>query len=300
MTVTTTTIIDPDDLIQINVVLPARLAIPVQEMIFRLLEASEVPAAGAAWAPPAEMHSKVADAWDMPNWTDTPDDRQRMTWLVGDLDHKHVDVLTHIHYEPGTPTNELLAAAGYPEGAKASGVFRAITNRFRKVNRRPLWHGGDQTPEGQKLRSPGPLGDVVGIRLFAETVADLHDGTASAGPGDKSDWLAVVNHADFSETDVQLIEAFRSCPDNTAHAGQLSEVLGYKHYGGANLAIGRLGKRLSDARAEVDPGYEPQKRSDGSTKWWYEVATGEIHNDDGLFWWTLRPGLATALRERGI
>ena len=125
--------VDAESLVQLSMVLPARLAPTAQELVLRLLAASDE--VGAPWVPSPDMHSAVPDAWDMPAWSDTDDDRRRMAWLVGDLDPKHIDVLSRIHIEPGTPTNELLASAGYDPGVKASGVFRAISNRFRKVNR---------------------------------------------------------------------------------------------------------------------------------------------------------------------
>ena len=288
--------VNPEDLVQLSVVLPAGLALTAQEMVLRLIAAADAP--DAPWAPNSEMHSDVVDAWDMPAWTDNDEDRRRMAWLVADLDPKHTEVLSRIHIEPQTPTNDLLASAGYPPGTKASGVFRAITNRFRKVNRRPLWHGGEQTPEGQALRSPGELGEVVGIRMFAQAVAALNDPTGAANEG--VDWDAVIAQAELTEHDVALVHAFRTFPNHTATAGWLAEELGFNGFGGANLAMGRLGKHLAAARSAVDPSYEPSKRSDGSTMWWNVVANGEVGDDDGLFWWTLRDDLDEALRSAGI
>ncbi|CAN5438846.1 hypothetical protein BH10ACT3_BH10ACT3_16450 [soil metagenome] len=288
--------VNPDDLIQLSVVLPARLALTAQEMVLRLLAAEGETT--APWSPNPDMHSDVVDAWDMPAWTDNDEDRRRMAWLVADLDPKHIDVLSRIHNEPQTPTNDLLASAGYPSGTKASGVFRAITNRFRKVNRRPLWHGGEQTPEGQALRSPGELGEVVGVRLFAESVAELSE---AAGTGNEGvDWDAVIAQVELTESNVALIHAFRNIAGRKATAGMLATELNYDGFGAANLAIGALGKRLAAARSMVDPDYEPSKRSDGSAMWWNVVATGEISDADGLFWWTLRDDLDEALSRVGI
>ena len=66
----------------------------------------------------------------MDEWCDTPGDRQRMAWLVADLDPKHIDIHSRIHKEPNGPTSELLSNAGYPDCAKASGVIRSITSDF--------------------------------------------------------------------------------------------------------------------------------------------------------------------------
>lgn len=288
--------LNPEDLVQISLVLPARLALTAQEMVLRLLATDSAPE--TPWTPTPDMHSDVADAWEMPPWTNTEEDRRRMAWLVADLDPKHLDVLSRIHIESETPTNELLTAAGYPEGTKASGVFRAMANRFRKVNRRPLWHGGEQTPAGQALRSPGEFGEVEGVRLFAEAVANL-DVDAAANSDQGVDWDAVLAQLELTESNVALIHAFRTFPKHRATAGGLAEELNFEGYGGANLAIGSLGKRLAAARATVDPDFEPATRSDGSPEWWHVVATGEIE-DDGLFWWTLRADLDAALRRAGI
>lgn len=284
--------INAEDLVQLSVVLPARLAVTAQEMVLRLLaneNSAEVP-----WSPSPDIHSDVADAWDMPAWSDTAEDRRRMAWVVRDLDPKHLDVLSRIHIEPETPTNELLTSAGYPPGTKASGVFRAITNRFRKVNRRPLWHGGEQTPDGQALRSPGEFGEVVGIRLFAEAVAE-HADTGAADV----DWDAVLRAVELSDSNIALLHAFRHFTNHAATAAMLAEQLGFEGFGAANLAIGALGKRLAAGRAALEADYEPAKRSDGSPMWWHVVATGEI-GDDGLFWWTLRDDLDAALRRADI
>jgi hypothetical protein len=296
--------VEPDDLVQISLVVPARLAPSVEQTILRLLT-SESERESSPWAPAPEMYSDIENAWDMDEWSDTPEDRQRMAWLVADLDPKHIDILSRIHNEPNTPTSELLSSAGYPDGAKASGVFRAITSRFRKVNRKPLWEGGEQTPDGQALKSPGPSG-AIGIRLFAEAVANLDKlyGTGAATDefaSDFVDWDAVVADAQFTEANVALLEAFRSFPMNRAHAGMLAEQLGFKDYRATNLAIGALGKRLAESRSIVDPSYElPKPRGEGSPGWWHVVAEGEVHDDDGLFWWTLRPNLDAALLRAGI
>jgi hypothetical protein len=287
--------IDPDSLVQLSMVLPARLAPTAQELIVRLLETGAE--ADAPWAPSPDMHSAVPDAWDMPAWSDTDDDRRRMAWLVGDLDPKHIDVLSRIHIEPGTPTNELLASAGYDPGTKASGVFRAISNRFRKVNRRPLWRGGEQTPDGQALRSPGEFDELVGISLFGDAVAALVEATDQETPA--IDWDAVIARAELTESNIALIHAFRAFPDQKATAARLAAELGFEGFGGSNLAIGALGKRLAEARALVDPDYAPATRTDGSPKWWHVLATGEVEND-GLFWWTLRTDLDTALRRADV
>ncbi len=73
----------------------------------------------------------------------------------------------------------------------------------------------------------------------------------------------------------------------------LADHLGFHNYGGANFAMGALGQRLADGFAVVDLDYTPPKRHNGSTMWWHVVATGQVR-EDGLFWWTLRPGLDAA------
>lgn len=286
--------VNAEDMVQLSVVLPARLAVTAQEMVLRLLASEN--SAETTWTPSPDMHSDVADAWDMPAWSNTAEDRRRMAWVVRDLDPKHLDVLSRIHIEPETPTNDLLTSAGYPPGTKASGVFRAITNRFRKVNRRPLWNGGEQTPDGQALRSPGEFGEFDGIRLFAEAVAEHTDSDAGA---EGVDWDAVVRAVGLTDANIALINAFRHFTNQTATAGMLADQLGFEGFGAANLAIGALGKRLAAGRADLDADYEPAKRSDGSPRWWHVVATGEI-GDDGLFWWTLRDDLDDALRRADI
>jgi hypothetical protein len=290
--------LDPDDLVQISFVLPARLAVSAQETILRLLAAGAA-SVGGTWAPTPDTFSDVADAWDMPEWEDSEEDRQRMAWLVGDLDPKHIDVLSGIHNRPNTSTNELLTDAGYPEGTKASGVFRAITNRFRKANRRPLWHGGEHTPDGQRLRSPGLLDEVAGVRLFAEAVKARSNQAGTADAADGVDWDAVVAAAPLTDSDRALIGAFRACQHNEATAEMLAEHRGFEDYRASNLAMGRLGQHLAEARAAVDPSYQPERRPEGSVMWWHVAADGDVR-DDGRFWWTLRPGLDAALRRNGI
>lgn len=105
--------------------------------------------------------------------------------------------------------------------------------------------------------------------------------------------------ADLTQSDVNLLNVFRSLRGYTGTAQDLADVLGFEKFNCVNLAMGRVGKRLAGVLGEVDPIYSPSTRPDGSTMWWHVPATGEIR-DDGFFWWTLRPELAAALSEHGI
>lgn len=280
--------LNPQDLIELRLVVPAHLASGVQATILRYLDNAGDSNGTAGYIPPFASSSGPKNAWDLPDWSDTDEDRAAMQWLVEDLSEDQIAVLHAILNEPGTPTSLLLSAAGYPEGTAASPVFRAIGSRFRRVGRKPLWVGGDKTDRGQAL---GATSNQTAIRLFRDAVTKRASGTTPEITEEV--WSQALDLVRLSDTDRKLIEAFRSFRDNAATAQMLADEMGYDAHGAANLAMGRLGKKLAEGLATVLPDFEPQQRSNGSTMWWHVVASGEIR-DDGLFWWSLRPGLDAA------
>jgi hypothetical protein len=283
----TITPVHPDDLVELRLVIKAALAPGAQDILQRYLASTEL-TGQADYVPPFGSSDGPKDAWDLPPWADTPEDRAAMTWLVNDLTEQQLDVLLGVINEPGSTTGSLVRGAGYPEDTAASPVFRAIGSRFRRVGRRPLWVGGDKTPDGQAL---GATTNQVAVRLFREALTKRAERTVGV-LDDPGTWQLVVEHAHLTKADLALIEAFRGFDGHRATATMLADRLGFKGFGGANLAIGRLGVRLADSFAAVVPGYVPSTRPDGSPMWWHVVATGE--EIDGAFWWTLRPGLNQA------
>ncbi|QYG91075.1 hypothetical protein HC251_00580 [Iamia sp. SCSIO 61187] len=285
---------NPDDLVELRLVVLAKHAPGVQATVQRYLDSIDATAPTGSYTPPFGSSDGPKDAWDLPDWEDTDDDVAAMHWLVNDLSDNQLDVLHGVVSEPGSPTNLLVANAGYPEGTTASPVFRAIGSRFRRVGRRPLWIGGDKTADGQAL---GVTSNPIAVRLFRDAVTARADRTVSAAtstPGDAVDtWRQVLEVVELTGHDRNLLKAFRAFPNNSATAGMLAEHLGFDAHGGANLAMGRLGRRLADGLAIVDPDYATSTRPDGSTMWWHVVATGEVR-EDNLFWWTLRPELDAA------
>lgn len=99
------------------------------------------------------------------------------------------------------------------------------------------------------------------------------------------------SHATFTELQRDLLASLAGGEE--VAAGLLAPLLGLKHHGQLNLAISGLAKKLAQAG-----GVDPPKRSDGSRRWWQVVATGRETN--GRFYWTMRPALREAVRDRGL
>ncbi len=92
---------------------------------------------------------------------------------------------------------------------------------------------------------------------------------------------------------MQMLQALYSVPNRTMTATEIAREVGYLNHGVVNLQYGRLGHLLSDAMDWL-----PEKRSDGSYRWWSVISSGFQTQKQG-FQWTLHPELAEALVTLG-
>lgn len=92
---------------------------------------------------------------------------------------------------------------------------------------------------------------------------------------------------------LDMLKAQYSMPNHTITATQLAEAVGFKNYNATNLQYGTLGKEVARHL-----GYEPLKRSNGESIWFWVLSSGNEASDstmDGHYEFVMRPELVKAL-----
>jgi hypothetical protein len=109
-------------------------------------------ASSAIFRPPHGRQYGPKNAWQLPEWIPGEDD-EAMRWAVSTYDSRQRKALRILVDKNGEfiPTGKLLPAAGYEEGTRASGVFRAIAGACRAVGRKPFWDGAATQGKGRRL-----------------------------------------------------------------------------------------------------------------------------------------------------
>ena len=107
--------------------------------------------------------------------------------------------------------------------------------------------------------------------------------------------LAVRDRDGISQQELGMLRAHCRAPDHTITATRLAQEAGLTSYGVANLQYGRFAHALADRLS-----YDPTKREDGTTRWWFTLAIGcdgSDETEEGHFEWIMRPELVQALQE---
>ncbi|ENJ2789011.1 hypothetical protein HJ014_22530 [Vibrio parahaemolyticus] len=94
---------------------------------------------------------------------------------------------------------------------------------------------------------------------------------------------------------LEMLRAQTKSDNQTITATKLAEVVGFPNYNTANLKYGTLGHELAEVL-----NYEPPKRNDGSTMWFWTISTGNPASEDtqdGHYEFVMRPELYEALVE---
>ncbi len=151
---TTADAVDPDQLVRICHVLPARLVPAFQREVAPLLERlhrSSAPADFdlATWdssefVPPYNSNHRGAEsAWDLPHIT--WDDRKAVSWVVDHWTDAGRALVAGLLNAPadGIHTFDLAEMVAYTGGLPSA--FRAIAGRLRAVERSPFWDGDPRT-----------------------------------------------------------------------------------------------------------------------------------------------------------
>lgn len=92
---------------------------------------------------------------------------------------------------------------------------------------------------------------------------------------------------------VHMLKAQYSMPNHTITATQLAEAVGFQNYNATNLQYGTLGKEVARHL-----GYEPPKRSNGESIWFWMLSSGNEASGstmDGHYEFVMRPELVKAL-----
>lgn len=97
------------------------------------------------------------------------------------------------------------------------------------------------------------------------------------------DFLQALAELELSENDLKMLQAIYQAERSTLTAKQMTQALGYKHFGAANLHFGKLGHRFAD-RLQVSLEYPIMA-----------LATMDWPNQECE--WTLRPQLSRALES---
>lgn len=121
------------------------------------------------FTPPYGRNYGPKDAWSLPEIQ--PSDAEGLRWALADLTPEQLAVAKLLVEADGeyVSTGELLRRAGYPNDAKASGVFRSINGRLRAIGRKPFWDGKRSEGDGRLL---AVTRDGV-ADLLRQVIADL-------------------------------------------------------------------------------------------------------------------------------
>lgn len=164
-----------DQLVPLVTWVRAADALLVQEKIARLLVPVEA-ATGADYQPPYSNTFGPKDAWELPRWA--ADEKSAATWILGDLGSNQRKVVAYLIAAgaAGTWTGNLRRSAGYDDATGLSGVFKAISGRFRATGHRPVWNGGPKDSQKGQLLT---VGDETARTLFADVLKANHPETAT-------------------------------------------------------------------------------------------------------------------------
>jgi hypothetical protein len=159
-----------DQLIPLVTWVRADQAPSIQAQIARLLTD---PAAGGGgeYKPPYSNTHGPKDAWDLPRWA--VEDEAAASWVLGALRPNQKRVIAHLVAagSDGVWTGELRHSAGYKDATTMSGVFKAISGRFRATGHRPVWNGGQKDPQKGQLLN---VADETARELFAKALKANH------------------------------------------------------------------------------------------------------------------------------
>lgn len=109
---------------------------------------------------------------------------------------------------------------------------------------------------------------------------------------------------------VAMLKAHLHAPNHLISATKLAEAAGYENYNAANLQYGLVGEKVAN-----EIGFDPPKRSDGSSIWTCAIARSPDKDTEfpdtsmldalsaameaGHFEWQMRPQVVQALRKLG-
>lgn len=162
-----------DDTVAVVIWTKARLARALQREAMALLTRLEMVAApGEPYAPPHPNNYGGRDAWQLPTWSD-PEHWPAARWIVTDFAAPHRRILARLLAGGEVATGELRRVGGYDERFKVGPIFKAIAGRFRSIGLRPIWVGGERTPDGMLLSIPEGPGRDLFIRAFVTDWPEL-------------------------------------------------------------------------------------------------------------------------------
>ena len=179
MTINQTALPDPTDIVMVPFYCQARYAPELQQAGAELLRRLASKEGGSQFVPPYKSTDGEKDPWAAIEWSN-PEDEDAARWLMNDLPDNQRRILVRLIAAgaDGITTSAVLAFGGYGPETSASPVFKAIGGRFRRVGRRPVWRGGEQTSSGQVLPVPeGPVRDL----FVSVLISDHHDLAVEVG-----------------------------------------------------------------------------------------------------------------------
>lgn len=146
---------DPTAIVVVPFYCEARFAPQLQQGGAELLRRLSAGGTSDIYVPPFKSTDGGKDAWDAAEWTN-PADEPAARWLLGDLPENQRRIVARLVAAgpDGVSTSAVLAFGGYGPETSASPVFKALGGRFRRVGRKPVWRGGEQTDAGQILPVP--------------------------------------------------------------------------------------------------------------------------------------------------
>ena len=107
--------------------------------------------------------------------------------------------------------------------------------------------------------------------------------------------LLKVRDSNLPDSHLAMLRAQCREPGGLITATQLSVAAEYQNFNAANLQYGTLAMNVA-----VQLGFEPQKRADGTPRWWTTLSYCNDDSSDpatGHFQFVMRPELVAALKE---
>lgn len=163
-----------DQLVPLVTWVKAKDAPVIQAQIAQLLVRPEA-RSGDDYKPPHSSTFGPKDAWELLRWE--ADETSAATWILSNLgsNQRRVIALLIAKGAAGVWTGDLRRLAGYDDATTMSGVFKAISGRFRATGHRPVWNGGPKDSQrGQQLT----VADDTARKLFAAALKTNHPETA--------------------------------------------------------------------------------------------------------------------------
>ena len=99
----------------------------------------------------------------------------------------------------------------------------------------------------------------------------------------------------LSAQDISMLRAHCRAENHLITATNLAIQTQLTNFSVANLQYGKLAHKIADKIP-----YDPPKRKDRSTRWWFTLSyglDGSDETDQGHFTWVMRPELVKALQE---